>query len=204
MNELIKTARNAVSKKPRGARFFIAGSAAKFWKHHISSASERAFHFGIGSQASVGAAVDEERWAGKTHLPASWVLAQSEQFEAWNSVDCKWGIPRAVYLIFYVILPVSCTSVRNETYNSRCTTASWRLSGGTLCLQVTACAFVITIASRWFWPSPERAKGPIQMYDRSWLCVVNFVFNYILSQVGTFQVPQHHEIIPESILGCDQ
>ena len=29
----------------------------------------------------VGAAVDKERWAGKTHLPASLVLAQSEQFE---------------------------------------------------------------------------------------------------------------------------
>jgi len=26
----------------------------------------------------------------------------------------------------------------------------------------------------------------------------------ILSQVGPFQVPQHHEIIPLSILGCDQ
>jgi len=26
----------------------------------------------------------------------------------------------------------------------------------------------------------------------------------ILSQVGPFQVPQHHEIIPPSILGCDQ
>ena len=44
---------------------------------------------GIGSQASVGAAVDEERWAGKTHLPASLVLAQSEQFEASKSVRCK-------------------------------------------------------------------------------------------------------------------
>jgi len=46
------------------------------------------FYFvrGIGSQASVGAAVDEERWAGKTHLPMSLVLAQSEQFEASKSV----------------------------------------------------------------------------------------------------------------------
>ena len=26
----------------------------------------------------------------------------------------------------------------------------------------------------------------------------------ILSQVGPFQVPQHHKIIPVSILGCDQ
>ena len=34
------------------------------------------FYFarGIGLQASVGAAVDEERWAGKTHLPASLVV----------------------------------------------------------------------------------------------------------------------------------
>ena len=36
---------------------------------------------GIGSQASVGAAVDEERFAGKTRLLASLVLAQSERFE---------------------------------------------------------------------------------------------------------------------------
>jgi len=36
---------------------------------------------GIGSQASVGAAVDEARWAGKTHLLASVLLAQSERFE---------------------------------------------------------------------------------------------------------------------------
>jgi len=49
------------------------------------------FYFarGVGSQASVGAAVDEERWAGKTHLPASLVLAQSEQFEASKYVGCK-------------------------------------------------------------------------------------------------------------------
>jgi len=49
------------------------------------------FYFtrGIGSQASVGAAVDEEHWAGKTHLPASLVLAQSEQFEVSKSVGCK-------------------------------------------------------------------------------------------------------------------
>jgi len=59
---------------------------------------------GIGSQVSVGAAVDEERWVGKTHLPASLMLAQSEQFEASKSAGCKWGIPRAVYLIFCVIL----------------------------------------------------------------------------------------------------
>ena len=26
----------------------------------------------------------------------------------------------------------------------------------------------------------------------------------ILSQVGPFQVPQHHEVVPLSILGCDQ
>jgi len=34
-------------------------------------AATESFYFarGIGSQASVGAAVDEERWAGKTHLP---------------------------------------------------------------------------------------------------------------------------------------
>jgi len=41
----------------------------------------------------VGAAVDEERWAGKTHLPASLVLAQSEQFEAAKSLivlELKW------------------------------------------------------------------------------------------------------------------
>ena len=63
---------------------------------------------GISSQASVGAAVDEERWAGKTHLPASLVLAQSEQFEASKSVGCKWGIPRAVYSIFCVLLPALC------------------------------------------------------------------------------------------------
>jgi len=43
------------------------------------------FARGIGSQASVRAAVDEERWAGKTHLSASLVLAQSEQFEASKS-----------------------------------------------------------------------------------------------------------------------
>jgi len=44
-------------------------------------AATGSFYFvkGIGSQASVGAAVDEERWAGKTHLPASLVLTQSEQ-----------------------------------------------------------------------------------------------------------------------------
>jgi len=36
---------------------------------------------GIGSQASVGVAVDEERWVGKTHLLASLMLAQSERFE---------------------------------------------------------------------------------------------------------------------------
>jgi len=49
------------------------------------------FYFarGIGSQASVSATVVEERWAGKTHLPASLVLAQSEQFEASKSVGCK-------------------------------------------------------------------------------------------------------------------
>jgi len=46
------------------------------------------FARGIGSQASVRAAVDEERWAGKTHLPASLVLAQSEQFEVSKSVGC--------------------------------------------------------------------------------------------------------------------
>jgi len=41
----------------------------------VISATE-SFYFarGIGSQASVGAAVDEERWAGKTQLPASLVL----------------------------------------------------------------------------------------------------------------------------------
>jgi len=44
---------------------------------------------GVGSQASVVAAVDEERWAGKTHLTASLVLAQSEQFEASISAGCK-------------------------------------------------------------------------------------------------------------------
>jgi len=39
-------------------------------------AATESFYFarGIGSQASVGAAVDEERWVGKTHLPASLVL----------------------------------------------------------------------------------------------------------------------------------
>jgi len=39
-------------------------------------AATESFYFarGIGSQALVGAAVDEERWAGKTHLPASLVL----------------------------------------------------------------------------------------------------------------------------------
>jgi len=36
---------------------------------------------GIGSETSVGAAVDEEWWAGKTHLLASLVLAQRERFE---------------------------------------------------------------------------------------------------------------------------
>jgi len=73
-------------------------------------AATESFYFarGIGSQASVGAAVDEERWVGKTHLPARLVLAQSEQFEASKSVGCKSGIPRVVYLIFCVILPVSC------------------------------------------------------------------------------------------------
>ena len=46
-------------------------------------AATESFYFarGIGSQASMGAAVDEERWAGKTHLLASLVLAQSERFE---------------------------------------------------------------------------------------------------------------------------
>jgi len=54
-------------------------------------AATGSFYFarGIGSQASVGAAVDEERWARKTHLPAILVLAQSEQFEALKSVGCK-------------------------------------------------------------------------------------------------------------------
>jgi len=54
-------------------------------------AATGSFHFarGISSQASVGAAVDEERWAGKTHLPTSLVLPQSEQFEASKSVGCK-------------------------------------------------------------------------------------------------------------------
>jgi len=37
----------------------------------------------------------------------------------------------------------------------------------------------------------ERAKDGVSEED-------------ILSQVGLFQVPQHHEIIPLSILGCDQ
>jgi len=73
------------------------------------NSSHWSFYFarGIGSQASVGAAVDdsEDRWAGKTHLPASLVLAQSEQFEASKSVSCEWGIRRTVYLIFCVILP---------------------------------------------------------------------------------------------------
>jgi len=47
-------------------------------------AATGSFYFarGIGSQASVGAAVDEEHWAGKTRLPANLVLARSEQFEA--------------------------------------------------------------------------------------------------------------------------
>ena len=36
---------------------------------------------GIDSQALVGAAVGEERWAGMTHILASLMLAQSEQFE---------------------------------------------------------------------------------------------------------------------------
>jgi len=46
-------------------------------------AATESFHSarGIGSQVSVGAAVDEEHWAGKTHLLASLVLAQSELFE---------------------------------------------------------------------------------------------------------------------------
>jgi len=80
-------------------------------------AATESFYFarGIGSQVSVGAAVDKKRWAGKTHLPVSLVLAQSERFEASKSIGCKWGIPRAVYLIFGVILPVLFTSVRNET-----------------------------------------------------------------------------------------
>jgi len=54
-------------------------------------AATGSFYFArvIGSQASVGAAVDKERWAGKTQLPASLVLAQSEQFEASKSVGCK-------------------------------------------------------------------------------------------------------------------
>jgi len=57
-------------------------------------AATGSFYFvkGIGSQASVGAAVDEERWAGKTHLPASLVLTQSEQpgsLKHKKSVGCK-------------------------------------------------------------------------------------------------------------------
>jgi len=55
----------------------------------IAAAGSSYFARGIGSQASVGAEVGEERWAGKTHLPASLVLAQSEQFEASKSVGCK-------------------------------------------------------------------------------------------------------------------
>jgi len=43
----------------------------------------------VGWQALVGAAVDEERWAGKTYLLASLVLSHSEQFEASKSVGCK-------------------------------------------------------------------------------------------------------------------
>jgi len=54
-------------------------------------AATGSFYFarGIGSQASMGVAVDEERWAGKAHLPASLVLAQSEQFEASKSAGWK-------------------------------------------------------------------------------------------------------------------
>ena len=62
----------------------------------------------------MGAAVDEERWAGKTHLPASLVLVQSEQFEASKSVGCKWGIPRAVYLIFCVTLLFYYQDIKQE------------------------------------------------------------------------------------------
>jgi len=40
---LIKTAVRAVSKNCAERGFFFAASAAKFWKHYISSASERAF-----------------------------------------------------------------------------------------------------------------------------------------------------------------
>ena len=48
INQIIKTARSAVSRNcaERGflrAIFFFAESVAKFWKHDISSASERAF-----------------------------------------------------------------------------------------------------------------------------------------------------------------
>jgi len=40
----------------------------------ITATESFLFARGIGSQASVGVAVDEERWAGKTHLSASLVL----------------------------------------------------------------------------------------------------------------------------------
>ena len=40
---------------------------------------------GIDSQALVGAAVDEERWAGMTHILASLMLAQSERFERFTT-----------------------------------------------------------------------------------------------------------------------
>jgi len=43
INSLIKTARSAVSKNRAERGFLFAASAAKFWKHDISSASERAF-----------------------------------------------------------------------------------------------------------------------------------------------------------------
>jgi len=43
MIKLIKTERSAVSKNRAECSFFFAASAAKFWKHDISSASERAF-----------------------------------------------------------------------------------------------------------------------------------------------------------------
>jgi len=96
--------------------YIFAASAAKFWKHDISSASERAFPgffgniFGCSTLSKRRCFSTQEsnnscRKAGKTHLPVSLVLAQSEQFEASKSVGCKWGIPRAVYLIFCVILP---------------------------------------------------------------------------------------------------
>ena len=62
INWLIKTARSAVLKNSAERGFFLAASAAKFWKHDISSASERAFRDFFGDIFGCSTLIKKRWW----------------------------------------------------------------------------------------------------------------------------------------------